>query len=114
MIYSLVSILAIAFVFFVIAIFLTKTNTSGSIDLDGWILTIRYPFKTAKINLRDDLEKWGVRKINMLWRGMIFVLSLKLTTGETKKIYFRSRSGSVRKLIRLLEELALDGRIAVN
>ena len=114
MIYTLVSISSLTLVFLLLAIFLSKTNTSRSIDLEGRELTIRRPFKAAKINLNYDLKKWGVRKKYLLWRGSFFVLSLGLTTGESKKIYFRSRTGSIRKLIARLEEVAPNGTIAEN
>jgi hypothetical protein len=111
MTYTVMSIVSFALVFLFLAIYLSKANTSSSIDLEGRELTIRQPFKVAKINLKYDLKKWSVRKIQRLWGGRVFVLSLGLTTGESKKIYFRSRKGSIRNLIAQLEELAPNGKI---
>ena len=111
MIYILMSIVSFAIVFLFLAIYLSKANTVSNIDLQGRELTIRQPFKVAKISLKYDLKKWSVRKIKRLWGGRFFVLSLGLTTGESKKIYFRSRSGSIRQLIARLEEVAPNGKI---
>ena len=111
MIYILMSVVSFGIVFLLLAIYLSKANAVSNIDLQGRELTIRQPFKVAKISLKYDLKKWSVRKIKRLWGGRIFVLSLGLTTGESKKIYFRSRSGSIRQLIARLEEVAPNGKI---
>lgn len=105
MIYLVMSLVSIAIIFLVAALFLSKTNTSGNVEIkDERILIIKHPMKTTKIHLENDLKSWALKRIDLLWRGKVFVLALLLYTGETRKIYFRTKKGRIMQVLNLLEK----------
>lgn len=111
MVYLVMSIFSIVVVFLFIAIFLSNTKTSNSISLRGRILTIWHPLKKTKIHLENDLKTWSIKRIHLLWSGKVYALNLQLTTGEWRKIYFRSRSGKIKQLLGSLKEVAPNGKV---
>jgi len=110
--YLVISIVAILIVALFVAILLINSKTSSSISLEGKTLTVGYPLKKDVIDLEKDLRRWSVRRMNLMWRGRLYALSLELQDGAWKKIYFRSRTEKkIRRLVGLLNDLAPTGKI---
>ncbi|MBN7811872.1 hypothetical protein J0A68_13030 [Algoriphagus sp. H41] len=109
MIYLAMSLVSLAIIILVAVLFLSKTNTSSNVEMKGdGILLIKHPLNTTKIHLENDLKSWALKRIDLLWRGKAFVLSLQLSNGKTRKIYFRTKTGPILQVIRLLEKSVPD------
>lgn len=108
--YIIISIAAILVLALFVSILLINFKTSNNIKLQGKTLTVWHPLKKEIINLEKDLKRWNIRRMNLLWRGKLYALTLKLKGGAGKKIYFRSRTGKIRRLVGVLEELAPEGK----
>ncbi|GAA0878953.1 hypothetical protein GCM10009119_19210 [Algoriphagus jejuensis] len=46
------------------------------------ILTLWHPLKKEDVDLENELKSWNVRRMNLLWRGKPYALSLELTDGR--------------------------------
>lgn len=110
--YLIISIVAILILALFVAILLINSKTSSSVSLEGKTLTVGYPLKQDVIDLEKDLRSWNLRRMNLMWRGKLYALSLELQDGAWKKIYFRSRTQKkIRPLVSMLNELAPTGKI---
>jgi len=100
-----ISIVAILVLAIFVAIFLMNSRTGHNIKLQGKMLTIGHPLKEDVIDLEKDLSNWNVTRMNLMWRGRLYVLNLELNSRSWKKIYFRSPTGNIQELIAKLDEL---------
>lgn len=109
--YLVITIVAILILAFFVSILLINSKTSSNISLEGRTLTVGYPLKQDVIDLEKDIRSWNVRRMNLMWRGKLYALSLELNDGAWKKIYFRSRTEKkIRSLVSMLNELAPTGK----
>jgi len=106
--YIIILLIAILIILAFVLVLLFGSKSSNNISLFNSKLTIWYPLKKDVIDLKKDIISWHLQRLNLLRLGKINSLTLKLKSGEWKKVYSRSMEGQFGELVQILKTQEKD------
>lgn len=76
---------------------------STDMQIEGDVLTLRYPFSKDIIRLSTDLKSWNLQEAFFLRIGKVYAIQLHLTNGKVKSISSRFNVKDFQKVLQYLE-----------
>jgi len=77
---------------------------STDMQIEGDVLTLRYPFSKDIIRLATDLKSWNLQEAFLLRIGKVYAIQLNLKNGKVKSISSRFNAKDFQKVLQHLEE----------
>lgn len=76
---------------------------STDLDLEGDVLTLRYPLSKNTIRFSSDLRRWDLQEAVFLRIGKVYAIDIELMNGKRKSISSRFNAEGFQKVLQYLE-----------
>lgn len=88
-------------------VYFLRRNTD--INIQGSILVLKKPFRSQKIDLEKELDRWSTQQLRLiLWGGIIYGISMRFKSGKQLTVSSRFNQETYQRLYQVLESKFQD------